>query len=69
MIGLSSILNTKKFSQPWTLCLESTGYISTSTLEAPTAKFAGCMHANNSIKSTVTSDIITRLARLSHGHA
>ena len=32
-------------------------------------KFDGCIHANSSTESTVTSDIITRLARVSHGHA
>ena len=32
-------------------------------------EFDGCIHANSSTESTVTSDIITRLARVSHGHA
>ena len=48
--------------------------ISTFTLEVPTADCqsllaAFCIHANSSIKSTVTSDIITWLARVSLGHA
>ena len=32
-------------------------------------KFDGCIHANSSTESTVTSDITARLARVSHGHA
>ena len=58
MIGLSSILIIKKYPNhesnhrhyDW-----NTEYISTSTLEVPTAKFAGCIHASSSINSTVTS--------------
>ena len=75
MIGLNSILNNKKLTQ--LLIMNQTmdimfGILNTSALpleKFQLLKFAGCIHANSSIKSTVTSNIITRLARVSHVYA